>query len=127
MAQAEALDRLVDEHGVALDRVILFQVAEAELIRRLTGRRVCRSCGRNYHVVFAPPTRADVCDACGGALYQRNDDAEATVRHRLGVYERDTRPLVEYYRRRGPLETISGEGPVDRVFEAVLRATEGGR
>lgn len=127
VTQAEALDRLLDEQGVALDRVILFQVAEAELVRRLTGRRVCRGCGRNYHVLFAPPERADVCDACGGALYQRSDDSEATVRHRLGVYERDTRPLVEYYRRRGLLETISGEGSVDQVFEVVLRATEGGR
>lgn len=127
LAQAEALDQLLDDRGLALDRVVLFRVPEAELVRRLTGRRICRRCGHNYHVVFSPPRRPGICDACGGELYQRKDDDEATVRTRLAVYERDTRPLVERYRRRGLLEAISGEGSVDQVFEAVLRATEGGR
>jgi adenylate kinase len=124
LAQARALDRLLEDRGLALDRVVLFRVAEAELVRRLTGRRVCRACGRNYHVALSPPARPGVCDHCGGALYQRSDDEEATVRRRLGVYERDTRPLVEYYRGRALLEEVPGEGPVDQVFESVLRATE---
>ena len=124
LAQAQALDRLLEDRGLGLDRVVLFRVAEAELVRRLTGRRVCRACGRNYHLAFSPPARPGACDQCGGELYQRSDDEEATVRRRLGVYDRDTRPLVEYYRSRGLLEEVAGEGAVDQVFEAVLRATE---
>jgi len=88
---------------------------------------VCRQCGRNCHATFSPPAVPDRCDGCGGELYQRSDDEEETVRRRLAVYERDTRPLVEYYRQRGLLEEISGTGAVTEVFEAVLRATEGRR
>jgi adenylate kinase len=88
---------------------------------------VCRQCGRNYHVTFSPPARPGACDACGGELYQRTDDEEATVRRRLAVYQRDTRPLVEYYRGRGLLAEIAAGGSVDAVFDAVLKATEGGR
>jgi adenylate kinase len=127
LAQAEALDRLLDERGVGLDRVVLFRIDDAELVERLTGRRVCRQCGRNYHVTFSPPARPGACDACGGELYQRTDDEEATVRRRLAVYQRDTRPLVEYYRGRGLLAEIAAGGSVDAVFDAVLKATEGGR
>lgn len=126
-AQALALDRLLEEHALALDRVILFQLEDSELLTRLTGRRVCGACGRNYHVAFSPPAKADRCDGCGGALYQRSDDEEVTVRWRLAVYARDTRPLVEYYRGRSLLETISGAGTVEQVFEAILRVTERGR
>lgn len=126
-AQAQALDRLLEDHGLALDRVVLFQIDDSELVTRLTDRRVCRACGRNYHVAFSPPAKADRCDGCGGALYQRSDDEEATVRRRLAVYARDTRPLIEYYRGRGLLETISGAGTVEQVFDALLRVTERGR
>jgi adenylate kinase len=127
LAQAEALGRLLDERGLELDRVVLFRVPDAELLDRLTARRVCRDCGRNYHLKFSPPLRAGTCDACGGSLYHRSDDEEATVRRRLDVYERDTRPLIDYYRQRGLLVEVPGEGSVDQVFEAVLRATEPGR
>jgi len=127
VVQAEALDRLADGHGLSLDRVVLFEIDDGELVRRLTGRRVCRACGRNYHVVFSPPARADRCDACDGTLYQRSDDEEDTVRRRLSVYARDTRPLIEYYRRRGLLETIPGAGPVEQVFDDLLRVTGSGR
>ncbi len=126
-AQAAALDRLLDERGLALERVVLFRISEAALVQRLTGRRVCRQCGRNYHVSFSPPTRPGVCDACGDELYQRSDDEEATVRNRLAVYERNTRPLVDYYRSRGLVEELSAEGTEDEVFDAVVRAVEGGR
>jgi adenylate kinase len=126
-AQAEALDRLLDERGLALDRAVLFRIPEDEIVRRMTSRRVCRGCGRNYNLVSSPPARPGVCDACGGELYQRTDDDEATVRRRLQVYEQNTRPLVDYYRRRGLLEEISGEGTVDQVFDSVVRAAERGR
>jgi adenylate kinase len=127
LAQAEALDRLLEERGIQIDRVVLFRIGEAELVERLTGRRVCRQCGRNYHLTFSPPARPGVCDGCRGALYQRSDDEEATVRRRLGVYERDTRPLIDYYRHRGLLEEIAGAGTVEQVWAALLGATERGR
>jgi adenylate kinase len=107
--------------------VVLFQVPDEEPVARLSGRRVCRSCGRNYHLTLSPPRVPGRCDACGGELYQRTDDEEATVRRRLAVYGRDTRPLVDYYRRRGLLATISGTGAVDTVHDDLLKATEGAR
>jgi adenylate kinase len=125
VTQAEALDRLLEAEGFPLQRVVLFQLADEELVTRLTGRRVCRSCGRNYHVTFSPPRVAGQCDACQGELYQRTDDEEATVRRRLAVYARDTRPLIEYYRQRGLLTTISGTGTMDAILAALVAATEG--
>jgi adenylate kinase len=126
-AQAEALDRLLEAEGTPLDRVVLFQVADDEPVARLSGRWVCRNCGRNYHVTLSPPRVPGRCDACGGELYQRTDDEEATVRRRLAVYARDTRPLVNYYRQRGLLTTISGTGTMDAVHAELVRATEGPR
>ena len=126
-AQAEALDQLLEAEGTPLDRVVLFQVADEEPVARLSGRRVCRGCGRNYHLTLSPSRTTGVCDHCGGELYQRTDDEEATVRRRLAVYARDTRPLVEYYRRRGLLSTISGTGSVDAVQADLIKATEGPR
>ncbi|MGH7265436.1 MAG: adenylate kinase [Candidatus Rokuibacteriota bacterium] len=127
VAQAEALDRLLDERGLTLDRVVVFDIGEDALVERLGGRRVCPRCGRNYHVRFSPPARPGVCDACGTTLVQRSDDEESTVRRRLGVYARDTRPLIERYRGRGLVETIPAAGSVDEVAAAVLQATESGR
>jgi adenylate kinase len=127
VAQAEALDQLLEAEGTPLDRVVLFQLVDEELVIRLSGRRVCGSCGRNYHVSFSPPRVAGRCDACGGELSQRTDDEEATVRRRLAVYARDTRPLVDYYRRRGLLSTVSGAGTMDAVQAELVKATEGPR
>jgi adenylate kinase len=124
-AQAEALDQLLDAEGTPLDRVVLVELSDEALAARLTGRRVCGSCGRNYHVAFSPPKTAGRCDHCGGALTQRADDEEATVRRRLAVYARDTRPLIDYYRGRGLLTTISGAGTMDTVHAALVGATEG--
>jgi adenylate kinase len=121
-AQAEALDALFARTVIALDRVVFFDVSRAELLRRLTGRRICRSCGRSFHVVSAPPKVAGKCDACGGELYQRVDDGEATVATRLDVYQTQTAPLLDYYRARKLLAEVKGEGPVDRVAEAIRAA-----
>jgi adenylate kinase len=123
VAQAEALDALFARKGLSLDRVVYFNVSRAELLRRLTGRRVCRACGRTYHLVSAPPKVADKCDACGGELYQRVDDSEATVVTRLDVYQKQTSPLLEYYRGRNLLAEVAGEGPVAGVAEAIRKAT----
>ena len=90
VAQAEALDRMLAERGTPLERVVFFDVSRPELLRRLTGRRVCRQCGTGFHVVSAPPKAAGRCDKCGGELYQREDDAEGPVAKRLDVYESQT-------------------------------------
>jgi adenylate kinase len=119
--QAEALDRLLREWGQALDRVVSFEVSEAELLRRLTGRRSCPACQSTYHVISAPPRREGICDRCGSPLIQRDDDREATVRQRLNVYAEHTRPLLDYYRRRGLLTTVSGEGPIEAIQTVIRR------
>jgi len=124
IAQAEALARLLKDLGQTLDTVVYFDVSEPELLRRLTGRRVCRKCGHTYHLTSNPPKRPGVCDACGGELYQRDDDGEATVRNRLEVYRRQTAPLLDYYRQRNILTTVSGEGPVATI-RAAIRAAAG--
>jgi adenylate kinase len=122
VAQAEALDALFAQTGIALDRVVFFDVSRGELLRRLTGRRICRGCGRTFHLVSAPPKIAGKCDGCGGELYQRADDSEATVATRLDVYQTQTAPLLDYYRGRKLLAEVAGEGSVDRVTEAIRTA-----
>jgi adenylate kinase len=122
VAQAEALDALFASRGIALDRVVFFDVSRPELLRRLTGRRVCRACGRTFHLASAPPAAAGRCDGCGGDLYQRADDSEATVATRLDVYQTQTAPLLAYYRSRGLLAEVAGEGAVGSVAQAIRKA-----
>ncbi|HSE03334.1 MAG TPA: adenylate kinase [Methylomirabilota bacterium] len=124
LAQAEALDALLRRRGQELDRVVFFDVSRDELLRRLTGRRICRGCGAAFHLVSAPPKVAGRCDECGGELYQRDDDAESTVTRRLDVYQTQTAPLLDYYRQRGLLVRVPGEGPVERVAAAIRRAVQ---
>lgn len=124
--QAEALERVLKDLGGGLDAVVYFDVGEAELLRRLTGRRLCRACGTPFHTVSNPPRRAGTCDACGGELYQRDDDAEATVRNRLTVYGRQTTPLLDYYRSRGLLSSVCGEGGIEDIRSTVRAAVAGG-
>lgn len=127
IVQAEALERLLTDLGHSLDAVLYFEVAEPELVRRLTGRRLCRQCQTAFHLVSAPPRRAGVCDRCGGELYQREDDSEATVRHRLQVYAQQTSPLLDYYRQRGQLVSIKAEGAIDAIRDAIRRAATAAR
>jgi adenylate kinase len=122
IAQAEALDRLLKDLGQKLDGVLFFEVTEPELLRRLTGRRLCRQCQTAFHVASASPPREGVWDRCGGELYQREDDSESTVRNRLGVYNRQTAPLLDYYRDRGLLSSINGEGAIGTIRDAIRRA-----
>jgi adenylate kinase len=103
--------------------VIYFDVAGPELIRRLTGRRVCRACGHSFHVVSSPPRREGVCDACGGELYQRVDDSESTVRNRLDVYAAQTAPLLDWYVGKDLLATVKGEGAITDIGRRVKDAT----
>jgi len=124
VAQAEALDALLRRRGQDLDRVIFFDVSRDELLRRLTGRRICRQCGTAFHLVSAPPKVGGRCDQCGGELYQRDDDVESTVASRLDVYQTQTAPLLDYYKTRGLLVRVAGEGPVDRVAESIQKAVK---
>jgi adenylate kinase len=123
IAQAEGLERLLKDLNQPLDQVVYFDVAEPELIRRLTGRRVCRSCGHSFHVVSNPPRREGVCDVCGGELYQRVDDGEATVRNRLSVYRKQTAPLLDWYAGKGLLGSIQGIGSIADISRRVKDAT----
>ena len=114
--QADALEKILDELGKKLTRVLNIHVPAEDLIERAVGRRICKKCGATYHVKFNPP-KAEVCDSCGGELYQRADDNEATMKNRLEVYEASTRPLVEYYKKAGVYTEIDGRQPIDKVTE----------
>ncbi len=116
MVQGESLDRTLDEAGMALDRVLLFDAPDETILERLTGRRVCRKCGRVYHIRFIPPKKEGVCDVCGGELYQRPDDREETIRNRLEVYRRQTADLIGYYEKKGLLTKLDASLPRDEAF-----------
>jgi adenylate kinase len=118
IAQAQALDGLLEALGQSLERVVNLEVSEPELLRRLTARRVCGACGTTFDA-SRPPQQTGVCDRCGAGLYQREDDREQTVRKRLDAYAGQTRPLLDYYRKRGLLDTVSGEGPVETVRRTI--------
>lgn len=123
--QAEALDGMLKEMGISLDVVLNITVEPAVLLERLTGRRVCRECGATFHVVYQPPRKEGVCDRCGGELYQRSDDTAKTVSERLEVYQRQTAPLLEYYKVRDLLRKVDGELPIEEVWmeiENILRS-----
>ncbi len=116
VAQADALAALC-----AVDRVVNIDVPQERLVARISGRRMCPDCGAAYHVSTHPDGR---CGKCGGALYQREDDREETVRNRLRVYEEQTQPLIEYYAARGLLVTVDGDESIERVTEAIAQAVE---
>ena len=124
--QAERLDAILGEAGRAVTHVILIDVPEDELVRRISGRRSCTECGKLYNVTFDPPRSEGVCDVCGAALLQRADDNEETVRNRIEVYRRQTAPLVGYYRERGVLGEARGGGKAPHeVFEQVAEILGG--
>ncbi len=118
--QAEALDALLDRQGRSLQSVALLVVEDEEMVRRLSGRRSCGSCGAVYHTVFSPPGQDGRCDACGAPLLQREDDREETVRNRLAVYHRQTDPLATFYKKRGLLVSVNGSGPIESVSQALV-------
>jgi adenylate kinase len=120
--QATALDALIAKLGWRLDAAIEFDVPRDELVRRLSGRRVCENCHSTFHVSLAPSKVDGVCDRCGGTLVQRADDTEATAKRRLDVYEQRTAPLLAYYSGARKLVKIDGTLPVDAVYAAILAA-----
>jgi adenylate kinase len=121
VAQAEALDGMLEELGAPLDAVLLLDVSRDELVRRLSGRWICRACGRSWHEVSNPRPAGTVCEATGGdcTLYQRDDDRPETVQNRLAVYDQQTAPLIDYYRERGLLREIEGERSMDEVYAQI--------
>ncbi len=119
VSQAQTLDGMLQDLGQKIDHVVCIDVPDQELIQRLTGRRTCRECGAGFHVMFDPPKKDGVCDKCGGQLYQRDDDNEATVTSRLKVYADQTKPLIEYYEKQGKLRKINGLGSIDEIFERI--------
>jgi adenylate kinase len=127
LAQAEALDAMLVDLGRSIDTVINLHVKRENLLARLTGRRICKSCGATYHVVFNPPATEGQCDKCGGELFQRSDDTEEVVATRLDVNIKQSEPILAYYEAKGLLRTIDGEQAIDEVYSqisSILRGVE---
>ncbi len=127
LEQARALDDALDKQGEAIDAVVYIKVPEEELLKRLSGRWICRNCQTPYHAVDSPPRVAGKCDRCGGELYQRTDDNVETVKKRLDVYFTETAPLINHYSRVGKLLEIDGKGSVDTVSQRILDALPDGK
>ena len=118
IAQAEAMERA----GIVFDAVVSIEIADEAIMERMSGRRVCESCGASYHVVAVPPRQEGVCDSCGGQLVQRKDDAPETVQRRLEVYHKETEPLKAFYKERGLLRPVENQSSVEATSQAILRA-----
>ncbi len=123
-AQAAALDAILHDMGISLTAVLNITANKDDLVKRICGRFVCRSCGASFHKEFRPPKKEGVCDVCGGELYQRDDDKEETVNQRLSVYEASTKPLIDYYEASGVLSNIDGDKSMDEVHDQIVSALE---
>ena len=125
VSQAEALGKGLDKAGLKLVKAVAVIVPDEEIVKRISGRRTCAKCNAMYHVAFEPPAKPGVCDKCGGELYQREDDAEETVRERLKVFAEATRPLLDHYGQLGLLAQINGVGRTEEVEKRILSAVNG--
>jgi len=126
LRQAEALSEVLKLLQAPLDWVISVEVSEDDLVRRLAGRRICRACGAMFHVDTKPPTQTGICDSCGDTLFQRDDDKEDTIRHRLRVYREQTEPLIAYYNAMGLLRRINGQGTIEEIAQRIHQALRDG-
>jgi adenylate kinase len=117
--QAEELDNLMKDLVQKLDTVLIIEVPNDELVKRLTARRICRTCGKSYHLIYNPPKVEGVCNVDGGELYQRDDDKEEPIRNRLKVYENQTMPLVEYYSAKNLANNIDGQGKIKEIYSRI--------
>ena len=124
--QAEALGKMLEARGESISKVVAIIAPDEELVKRISGRRTCRNCNEMYHVAFDPPAKPGVCEKCGGELYQREDDHEDTVRHRLQVYNDATKPLLDYYGKAGLLSQVDGTGRPDDILHRILASFDGG-
>ncbi|MFE0846401.1 adenylate kinase [Streptomyces rochei] len=126
VAQAEALDEMLRDADMKIDAVLDLEVPEDEVVKRIAGRRICRNDSAHvFHLTYNPPAAEGVCDVCGGELYQRDDDSEATVRRRLEVYHTQTEPIIDYYRAQGLVTTVSAMGKVADVTKRAMAALPG--
>ncbi len=123
--QAEALDAMLERHGLALDRIVFMDAPEETLVRRLAGRLICKACGFGFHRQYSPPSEEGRCDRCGGELYQREDDREEVISERLKVYAEQTRPLLEYYRQRPGFVELDASGDREEVFGMLKKVVKG--
>jgi adenylate kinase len=119
--QATALEAALAEHSNKIDVVLYMSVPQEVLLRRIAGRQTCKTCGATYNIYYFPSHRPNVCDICGGTLYQRSDDSMETAQHRLDVYFAQTMPLIEYYQHQGSLFEIDGQREISQVAEAMLK------
>ncbi len=124
LAQAEALRVMLERNHWTIDGVLALVVPDQEIIKRISGRRTCKNCSAMYHTIFDPPRNVGLCNKCNGELYQRDDDAEDTVKMRLEVYDTQTRPLLSYYQDRGLLKRIEGVGSLDDVRRRMMAAVD---
>ena len=122
VGQAEFLSEVLDEKAIALDAVLELSIPNEEIIKRLSGRRTCRSCGASSHVIFDKPRVDGVCDNCSGELYQREDDKEEVVANRLKVYGEQTEPIIQFYRNLGLLKVINAVGDVSEISTHAIAA-----
>jgi adenylate kinase len=121
-AQAEALDKMLASLNMQLTAALSVDVPFEDLMKRLTGRRTCKACGQMYNIYFKPSAKEGACDKCGGELFQRDDDKEATIKKRLEVYNAQTAPLIDYYGKKGIVKSVSGTGSIDDIFKKVCEA-----
>jgi len=124
--QAEVLDKALKEQGKTIDKAIYIEVPNEELVKRLSGRRLCRVCQTPYHIISSPPKTPEKCDKCGGALYQRSDDREETVKDRLSIFFTQTVPILDYYKKQGKLIRVNGNLGIQGVAREIISALKAG-
>jgi len=124
VAQGEALDGMLSKHGIELDHVVFMDAPESNLLERLCGRLICKACGFGFHRQYSPPQKSGLCDRCGGELYQREDDREDVIAHRLEVYREQTQPLLGYYQDRAGFSVLDAAGEMDAVYSALKQVVE---
>ncbi len=118
--QAESLDQALEKLGESVDYAVDVEVPDANIVKRMGGRRACVGCGATYHLVYAPTKKEGICDVCGSELILRDDDKPETVQKRLGVYHEQTQPLIEYYQQKGILREVDGTQDMEEVFQSIL-------
>jgi len=121
VAQAEALNLMLDKHGLRVDRTVFMDAPEDNLLKRLCGRLICRACGFGFHVQYSPPRKSGYCDRCDGELYQREDDREDVIAHRLDVYREQTAPLLDFYQHQDGFRKLDAGGDMDAVYAALTQ------
>ena len=124
IVQARELESIAREFKFNIDAIVNLDIPQAKLIKRLSGRRTCKDCGSTFHVEFNPPKQEDICDKCGGELYQRSDESEEAVQVRLETYNRQTKPLIDYYTMKGQITNINGDQSMEYVFKDIKASLE---